>query len=206
MIKLLTSPWTSVPLGALLYLASMLLFWKTPHPPALNPGYAKTASIPLLGMCVRTAAAEQARAQQTGFAGVITKPIDPAELKVKVCRTLGLETSYKYFHQRDGALALVLPKDFHADVAQEVSTHLQGQLISTVDAGGDKLIIDLNSVETATLPVIELVLSAVQAAGKLSLRCAFVGSEATKKQFRGYEETQAWLFAGTFEQALALLK
>jgi len=36
MIKLLTSPWTSVPLGALLYLASMLFFWKTPHPPALN--------------------------------------------------------------------------------------------------------------------------------------------------------------------------
>ena len=169
-------------------------------------GYAKTASIPLLGMCVRTAAAEQARAQQTGFAGVITKPIDPAELKVKVCRTLGLETAYKYFQQRDGVLALMLPKDFHADVAQEVSTHLQGQLISTVDAGGDKLIIDLNSVETATLPVIELALSAIQAASKLSLRYAFVGSEAIKKQFRSYEETQAWLFAGTFEQALALLK
>ena len=169
-------------------------------------GYANTASIPLLGMCVRTATVEQARAQQTGFAGVITKPIDPAELKVKVCRILGLETSYKYFQQRDGALALMLPKDFHAGVAQEVSTHLQGQLISTVDAGGDKLIIDLNSVETATLPVIELALSAIQAASKLSLRYAFVGSEAIKKQFRSYEETQAWLFAGTFEQALALLK
>jgi len=169
-------------------------------------GYANTASIPLLGMCVRTATVEQARAQQTGFVGVITKPIDPAELKVKVCRILGLETSYKYFQQRDGVLALMLPKDFHAGVAQEVSTHLQGQLISTVDAGGDKLIIDLNSVETATLPVIELALSAIQAASKLSLRYAFVGSEAIKKQFRSYEETQAWLFAGTFEQALALLK
>jgi len=41
MIKLLTSPWTSVPLGALLYLASMLLFWRTPHPPALNRDHAK---------------------------------------------------------------------------------------------------------------------------------------------------------------------
>jgi flagellar motility protein MotE (MotC chaperone) len=43
MIKLLTSPWTSVPVGALLYLASMLLFWKTPHPPAVNPGKAGAA-------------------------------------------------------------------------------------------------------------------------------------------------------------------
>jgi flagellar motility protein MotE (MotC chaperone) len=32
MIKLLTSPWFSAPLGAVLYLASMLVFWKTPQP------------------------------------------------------------------------------------------------------------------------------------------------------------------------------
>ena len=169
-------------------------------------GYTNTASIPLLGMCVRTATAEQARTQQTGFAGVITKPIDSAELKAKVCRILGLETSYKYFQQRDGALALMLPKDFHTGVAQEVSTHLEGQLAGTVDAGGNKLIIDLNSVETASLPVIELVLSVIQAASKLSLRYAVVGSEETKKQCRGYEETQSWPFAGSFEQALALLQ
>ena len=39
MIKLLTSPWFSAPLGAVLYLASMLLFWKTPQPvmPARDP-------------------------------------------------------------------------------------------------------------------------------------------------------------------------
>ena len=91
-------------------------------------------------------------------------------------------------------------------MAQEVSTNLESQLISTVDAGGDKLIIDLNAVETFSLPVIELTLAAIQAAGKLSLRYAVVGSEATKTQCRGYEETQAWLFAGSFEQALALLK
>jgi two-component system cell cycle response regulator len=168
--------------------------------------YANTASIPVLGMCVRTAAAEQSRAQQTGFAGVITKPIDPAELKSKVCRTLSLETSYKYFQQRDGILALVLPKDFHPGVAQEVSAHLQGELVGIVDAGGDKLIIDLNSVETAGLPVVELVLNAIDVASKLSLRCAVMGSEAIKTQCRSFAETQSWLFAGTFEQALALLK
>jgi two-component system cell cycle response regulator len=168
--------------------------------------YAHTASIPVLGMCVRTAAAEQTRAQQIGFAGVINKPIDPVELKTKVGRTLALETSYKYFQQRDGTLALLLPKDFHVGVAQEVSAHLEDQLVGTVDAGGDKLIIDLNSVETASLPVVELVLSAIQAATKLSLRCAVVGSEATKNQCRSFAETQSWLFAGTFEQALDLLK
>ncbi|MGD0813931.1 MAG: hypothetical protein ABSA83_10030, partial [Verrucomicrobiota bacterium] len=40
------------------------------------------------------------------------------------------------------------------------------------------LIIDLTPVETVSLPVVELMLSAIQAAGKLSLRCAITGSEA----------------------------
>ncbi len=168
-------------------------------------GYANTASIPVLGMSVRTAAAEQARAQQAGFAGIVTKPIDLVELKDRVCRTLSLETSYKYFQQRDGALALMLPKDFHAGVANEVSTYLDRQLAETVDAGGNKLIIELNSVEVASLPVIELAISAVQAATKLSLRYAIVSSEEIKDQCRKFEETQSWMFAGSFEQALALL-
>jgi two-component system cell cycle response regulator len=168
--------------------------------------YANTASMPALGMCVCTAAAEQARAQLAGFAGVITKPIVPAELKAKVCQTLSLETLYKYFQQRDGVLALTLPKDFDPSVDREVLTHLESQLVNIVDAGGDKLIMDLSALETATLPVIELVLSAIKTAGKLSLRYAFVGSEETKNEWRSFEEAQSWLFAGSFEQALALLK
>ncbi len=43
MIKLLTSPWMSMPLGALLYLASTLFFWKTPAPPLPDRARAKSA-------------------------------------------------------------------------------------------------------------------------------------------------------------------
>jgi two-component system cell cycle response regulator len=166
---------------------------------------ANTSSLPIVGMCVRTAAAEQTRAQQTGFSSVITKPIDPAELKTKICRILNLETSYKYFQQREGALTLMLPKDFHPGVAQEVATHLDRQLVNIVDAGGDKLIVDLTAVEAASVPVIELVVSAIQSASKLSLRYAVVGTDATRTQCHTFEETQAWPFANTYEQAVALL-
>ena len=58
-------------------------------------GYGQTAAIPVFGLCVKTATAEQARALQTGFAGIITKPIEPEELEAKICRALKLETSYK---------------------------------------------------------------------------------------------------------------
>jgi flagellar motility protein MotE (MotC chaperone) len=43
MIRLLTSRWTSLPVGALLFLASLLLFWKTPLPPPAVPDHPGTA-------------------------------------------------------------------------------------------------------------------------------------------------------------------
>ena len=43
MMRLLTSPWISIPVGAMLYLASMLVFWKTPTPPPMARDHAKAA-------------------------------------------------------------------------------------------------------------------------------------------------------------------
>lgn len=167
--------------------------------------FAATASVPLFGLCVKTAAADQARAQQTGFAGIITKPIDANELKSKVSRTLKLETSYKYFRQKDTALVLTLPKDVHQGVAHEVSSRLHDQLAATVDAGSNKLIVDLSEIEKATLPVIQLVLSAIQACGELSLKYAVLTSEAIRSECRGFEETQNWLFANSYDEAVSVL-
>ena len=169
-------------------------------------GFAKTATVPVLGLSVRTALTEQSRAQQTGFTGIVTKPIDAAELKFKVSRALRLDTLYKYFQQRDGALALRLPTELHADVANEVSKNLEGQLAAIVDAGGDKLIIDLNDVLTASIPVIETTVSAMKTSEKLSIRCAVVATPDLVKQCKVFEDTLAWVFANSFEEAMTLLK
>jgi hypothetical protein len=119
---------------------------------------------------------------------------------------LHLETSYKYFKQRDGAMVMTLPRNVDPAVVSEVSTRLQDQLTATVDAGGDKLVVDLSQVEKATLPVIELVLSTIQASSALSLRYAIIGSEAIRRECRNFEETQSWSFTHSFDEAISLLK
>lgn len=167
-------------------------------------GCANIASLPVFGLSVRTATAEQARAQQAGFAGVITKPIDPSELKTKVCKALKLETSYKYFQPRAGALVMTLPKDVTPAVIGEVANHLNDQLTATVDAGNDKLVIDLGQIEKATLPMVELVLNAQQICAGLSLKSALVGSARLKSDCHTYEEAHSWIFAETIEQAISL--
>jgi two-component system cell cycle response regulator len=168
--------------------------------------YNATSAIPIIGLCIKTALEDQTRAQQTGFSSVVTKPIDPEDLKAKISRALKLETSYKYFQQRDGWLALTLPKDMHAEVIQDVSKRLDEQLAATVDAGGSRVLIDLTQLEAATLPTVELVLNAIQSCSKLSLKYAIVGTETITQQCRGYEETQACVFASGTDEALELLK
>ena len=168
--------------------------------------HANLATIPFFGLCVKTATAEQERAQQAGIPGIITKPIDCEALIGKVSRALRLETSYKYYQQREGVLTMTLPKEFNPVVARQVSGPLNEQLTATVDAGGNKLIIDLSAAETASIPLIEFLVSVSQACGNLSISHAIAGSETFVAACRSYEDSRSWLFANSFDKARALLK
>jgi two-component system cell cycle response regulator len=167
-------------------------------------GYSPT--LPVFGLCVKANAADQARATQAGFAGIVTKPIQPEELKTKIAKALKLDTTYKYFQQRPEALVFALPKEFHPRLQREATADLTNQLTALVDAGGDKLIVDYTAVPAITLPIIELVLAVLKTSGEFSIRYAMVGSEALREQCRMYEESKSWSFGGTFEEAVALLK
>jgi two-component system cell cycle response regulator len=168
--------------------------------------YAKTASIPVLGLCVKTAATDQAGFSEAGFAGIVTKPIDCEDLKAKIARALKLETSYQYLQQREGALVFRLPKECNPEIAEAVACDLKDQLTAMVDAGGDKFIVDLSALEELTHPVIKLVFSVIRAAGDLSIKYAMAGSKSVRANCQVYEESQGWKFANTVEEAAALLK
>jgi two-component system cell cycle response regulator len=85
----------------------------------------RTKSIPIVALSVKTASDEQARAQQLGFNGVITKPIDFDDVRLKITRALSLDTSLKYFQSRDGLLVVMLPANFSQAVAYDITTHLR---------------------------------------------------------------------------------
>lgn len=166
----------------------------------------KTKNVPVFGLSVKTAADEQTRAQQAGFQDVITKPIDFEELKSKIARALHLDTSYKYFEQRDGVLVLKLPANFTNNVANEVTHHLRNKVAEAVDAGLDRMVLDLGQLKAADVSVIKLGLSAMQLCQDLSLKHRVIGSEAVSKECRNYEESKDWHFVGSFEEAVAAFK
>lgn len=165
----------------------------------------KTKAVPVFGLCVKTAAEEQARAQQVGFTGIITKPIDFEDVKAKITRALGLDTSYKYFTQRDGMLVLNLPAAFTSAIAHEILLHLRNQVTAAVDAGVDKMVIDMSAVKAADITLIKLGLSSLQVCAELAIKAAVVGSDVVKNECKKYEETKGWRFASSPAEALSLL-
>jgi two-component system cell cycle response regulator len=165
----------------------------------------RTKSIPIVALSVKTASDEQARAQQLGFNGVITKPIDFDDVRLKITRALSLDTSLKYFQSRDGLLVVMLPANFSQAVAYDITTHLRHKASEAVDAGVSRVVIDMSQLKAADMTLIKLGISVIQLCVELDIRYNLIGSEVVRAECKNYEETKDWQFIGSVEEAVAML-
>jgi two-component system, cell cycle response regulator len=165
----------------------------------------RTKGIPIMALSVKTAADEQARAQQIGFTGIITKPIDFDDVQIKITRALSLDTSHKYFQFREGVLVLSLPHNFAQPVANEITTHLRHKVAEAVDAGSNRVIFDMSQLKAADVTLIKLGITVIQLCAELDVRYALIGPDAVRSECKNYEETKDWQFTTSFEEALAIL-
>ena len=162
----------------------------------------RTKGAPIFALSVKTATDDQTRAQQVGFLGVITKPLDPEDLKMKICRSLNLDTSYKYFQHRDGVLVAMLPQSLSANVANEISLQMRGKVCEAVDSGLGKMVIDMSQVRTPDINLVKLGITTIQLCNELSLQHRLVGSTIVQAECRNYEETKDWVFVASYEDAM----
>lgn len=168
-------------------------------------GSARLKHVPVFGLSVKTAAEEQVRAQQAGFTGIITKPIDPEDVKAKIARALKLDTTYRYFEVRKGVLALKFPAVFTPEIGDQIGAQLREKMTEAVNSGVGKVIIDMSRVANADANIIKLGLVAAHACEEFSLKQRIVGTDAISLECKNYEETKDWRFDSSFEEALAAL-
>lgn len=162
-----------------------------------------TKDTPVIGMSVKSAVEEQARAQQVGFNGIVTKPIALDDVKAKVARALSLDMSGQFFQHRASALVITVPRELGAKDATFVMTSLDAKASAAVDAGLAHLIVDLGAVQTADFTHVKLLMEALQVSQKAGLKCSFVGSPEVIAECRNFEETRELTFAASYDEALA---
>ena len=165
----------------------------------------RTLSLPVLGLAVKSAVEEQAKAVQLGFAGIITKPIGIEDLRAKVCRALSLDTTSQYFQQRESALVVVFPPEFNQGVANAVSSRLTEQADEAVGSGLETMVLDLSRLQTADFTTIKLVIEAIEISHKAGLRHGLIGSPAMVAACSNFEEAKSLSFFNSFEEAVSAL-
>ena len=160
--------------------------------------------IPIIGLSVKTAIQEQARARQLGFSAIVTKPIIAQNLRAEIVNVLHLDSSPEYFKVQEGTLVVTLPATPDRPVASDLSAQFPAKLAEAVDAGWNRVILDLTHVLKADEALIGLGHKIIEGCREAQIPCTVIGSDTVRSECKSHAETADWQFVKSFEEASAL--
>ena len=151
---------------------------------------ARTKSVPIFGMSVKTSIEEQGTAQAMGFNAIITKPLDTAELMNRMIRAMNIDTSKRYFSVEGGVQYLLIPDKIDKFVSTDIANHTSTKTKEMVESGLEKLVIDASQVTKIDMVVIKLFLQIIKCCRDLGVSFKVVGSQDFAQQAKAFEETK----------------
>ena len=165
----------------------------------------KTKYTPVFALVVKTETAQQQQAQTVGFSAIITKPIDLGELETKMAKAMNLDTSQRYYAVEGDSLIMRLPENCSPAVIAEAATYLKPKFAQAVDAGHNKVVIDIHQIRSLHMGVIKLLFQAMQTCRELAMQFALVANPQIISECKGFEDTRGWTFYDSLEDAKANL-
>ena len=165
----------------------------------------KTKYTPVFALVVKTETAQQQQAQTVGFSAIITKPIDLGELETKMAKAMNLDTSQRYYAVEGDSLIMRLPENCSPAVIAEAATYLKPKFSQAVDAGHNKVVIDIHQIRSLHMGVIKLLFQAMQTCRELAMQFALVANPQIISECKGFEDTRGWTFYDSLEDAKANL-
>jgi CheY-like chemotaxis protein len=134
-------------------------------------------SVPVLGLCVKTATFEQGEAKEIGFAGVITKPLDLAEIPDRIARAMDLDVTPVFYSSEGDCQILTIPGDLSETGSLDLTRQSRAKIAGFVNAGFSKLVIDLSGVTKFEIPIIRVLASVIHESNALDIKWALVGAD-----------------------------
>jgi two-component system cell cycle response regulator len=165
----------------------------------------KTKYTPVFALVVKTEVQQQQQAQTLGFSAIITKPIDLGELETKMAKAMNLDTSQRYFAIEKDSLVMRLPENCSNSVLAEAALYLKPKLSEAVDAGHNKVVIDIHQLKALHMGVIKLLFQAMQICRELGMHFALIGNTQIIAECKGFEDTRGWTFYESLDEAKANL-
>jgi two-component system cell cycle response regulator len=135
-------------------------------------------AVPVLGMAVKTATFEQNEAKETGFNGVLTKPLETAELVDRIARAMDLDITPWFYAAEGDAQVVTIPADLSETGSVDLTRQSRKKIAGFVDAGFAKLVIDLTGVSKFEVPVIRALASIIHECNGLDIKWRIVSDHA----------------------------
>ncbi|MBE7537217.1 MAG: response regulator [Opitutaceae bacterium] len=161
----------------------------------------KTKYTPVFGLVVKTELHAQQQAQQVGFTSIVTKPLDIPELEAKMSKAMNLDTSQRYFSTDQDVFVLKMPEVASQAAVNEMLTYLKPKMSEAVDGGICKVVLDLRELRRLDMIAIKALLQAIQHCREFGLQYLLVGNSQIISECKGFEDTKAWTFVDTMEEA-----
>jgi two-component system cell cycle response regulator len=161
----------------------------------------KTKYTPVFALVVKTETAQQQQAQTVGFTGIITKPIDTLELETKIAKAMNLDTSQRYYAIDGEIMVMRLPELCTPPVIAEAAAYLKPKFAEAVDAGFNKVVIDIHQIKSLHMGIIKLLFQAMQVCRELAMQFTLVGNPQIISECKGFEDTRGWTFFDSLEDA-----
>jgi len=165
----------------------------------------KTKYTPVFALVVKTETTQQQQAQTLGFSAIVTKPIDLGELETKMAKAMNLDTSQRYYALEGDTLVMRLPENCAPAVLAEAADYMKPKFAQAVDAGQNKVVIDIHQLKSLHMGVIKLLFQAMQTCRDLAMQFVLVGSAQIITECKGFEDTRGWTFFESIEEAKANL-
>jgi two-component system cell cycle response regulator len=120
-----------------------------------------------------------------------------------MAKAMNLDTSQRYYSLEPDVLIIRLPENCTPSVLAESSSYMKHKFSAAVDGGISKTVIDIHALKTLHIGVIKLLFQAMQVCNELGMQFALIGNPQVIAECKGFEDTRAWAFFDSVDEAKA---
>ncbi|MBU63257.1 MAG: hypothetical protein CMI26_12240 [Opitutae bacterium] len=162
---------------------------------------------PVIGMIVKGDEASQTKAIDSGFADCLNKPFDRNKTEATLYEVMQLDSSARYFKQIEDFLFFKLPEVLSNFVINDIKENLDTRIRGTINAGIQKMVIDVSKLEEVGEEAVEVVGEFAEKIEelKLPMRGVIVAVGEEAEMWNNLDGAEDWGICETLEEAKEFL-
>jgi CheY-like chemotaxis protein len=162
---------------------------------------------PVVGLVVQGDKEMENTAQEVGFEQIIHKPINNDLASTSLYRAMNLDSSAQYFKLMEEVLYFKIPRSSSTNLISDIKANLKPRIVSTVNAGIGKIIVDvseLNEMGEGTLDLVGEFAEYLEDYN-FSFQVVLIGDSKDRESWLNLDGCENWDVCESFDSAMEKL-